>query len=71
MADGVNRPAWVDLSSSDPAASRAFYASVFGWEIEVSPDPQYGPQAFPGGRFAIVGDPQGAIFGLMQRSAGG
>lgn len=24
------------------------------------------PQDFPGGRFAIVSDPQGAAFGLMQ-----
>jgi predicted enzyme related to lactoylglutathione lyase len=24
------------------------------------------PQDFPGGRFAILGDPQGAIFGLLK-----
>ena len=24
------------------------------------------PQAFPGGRFAILGDPQGATFGLHE-----
>jgi predicted enzyme related to lactoylglutathione lyase len=41
----ANRPAWVDLSSSDPAASREFYAKLFGWTIEVSPDPQYGGYA--------------------------
>jgi predicted enzyme related to lactoylglutathione lyase len=38
----ANKPAWVDLSSSDPAASREFYSKLFGWQIEVSPDPQYG-----------------------------
>jgi predicted enzyme related to lactoylglutathione lyase len=38
----ANKPAWVDLSSSDPAASREFYSKLFGWTIEVSPDPQYG-----------------------------
>lgn len=38
----VNRPAWVDLSSSDAAASRDFYSKLFGWRVEVSPDPQYG-----------------------------
>jgi uncharacterized protein len=38
----VNKPAWVDLSSSDPTASREFYSKVFGWKVEVSPDPQYG-----------------------------
>ena len=48
----VNRPAWVDLSSSDPAASRAFYAKLFGWDVEVSADPQYGGYALAkiGGR---------------------
>jgi predicted enzyme related to lactoylglutathione lyase len=37
-----NRPAWIDLSSSDPEDSRNFYAELFGWDISVSPDPQYG-----------------------------
>jgi uncharacterized protein len=41
----ANKPAWVDLSTSDPEASREFYANVFGWDIEVSPDPQYGGYA--------------------------
>ena len=41
----LGRPALVDLSSSDPAGSRAFYAGLFGWQIEVSPDPQYGGHA--------------------------
>jgi predicted enzyme related to lactoylglutathione lyase len=38
----ANKPAWVDLASSDAAASRDFYSRLFGWQIEVSPDPQYG-----------------------------
>jgi predicted enzyme related to lactoylglutathione lyase len=37
-----NRPAWVDLSSSDPEASRTFYSQLLGWDIQVNPDPQYG-----------------------------
>ena len=41
----VNKAAWVDLSSSDAAASRDFYAKVFGWQVEVNPDPQYGGYA--------------------------
>ena len=49
MADGVtavvNRPVWVDLSSSDPEASRAFYSKLLGWQVEVNPDPQYGGYA--------------------------
>lgn len=57
----VNRPAWVDLSSSDPAASRTFYSKVFGWNIEVSPDPQYGGYAI-----ARIGDQDVAGIGGTQ-----
>jgi predicted enzyme related to lactoylglutathione lyase len=28
------------------------------------------PQDFPGGRFAIVSDPQGAAFGLLKLASG-
>src|SRR5438552_8440140 len=46
MADAAvasaNTPAWVDLGSSDAAGSRDFYSKVFGWRVEVNPDPQYG-----------------------------
>ena len=38
----LNKPAWIELSSPDAAASRHFYARLFGWEIEVIADPQYG-----------------------------
>ena len=41
----ASRPAWVDLSSSDPAGSREFYSKLFGWDVEVSPDPQFGGYA--------------------------
>lgn len=44
-APPVNKPIWIDLSSSDPAASREFYAKLFGWQVEVNPDPQYGGYA--------------------------
>ena len=37
-----NRPAWVDIASQDPAATRDFYSKLFGWDIQVDPDPQYG-----------------------------
>ena len=47
----VNKPAWLDLSSSDPAGSREFYSKLFGWKVEVTPDPQYGGYAL-----ARVGD---------------
>lgn len=42
MTDTANRPAWVDLASADAAASREFYERLFGWDVEVNPDPMYG-----------------------------
>ena len=45
VAPAMNKPAWVDLSSSDPEASREFYSKLFGWHVEVNPDPQYGGYA--------------------------
>ena len=41
----AGRPAWVDLSTEDPAAARDFYAKLFGWDIQVTEDPQYGGYA--------------------------
>ena len=41
----ANRPAWVDLATSDPGAAHGFYSKLFGWDIHVSPDPQYGGYA--------------------------
>ena len=35
-------PGWVDLASPDIEASRQFYSELFGWEPQVSPDPQFG-----------------------------
>jgi predicted enzyme related to lactoylglutathione lyase len=45
MASAVNKPVWIDLASSDPAASREFYANLFDWQVEVNPDPNYGGYA--------------------------
>ena len=42
----MNKPGWLDLSSSDPAASRDFYSNLFGWSAEVIPDPQAGGYGF-------------------------
>lgn len=30
---------WIDVSTADPAASRAFYAQLFGWTYHTDPDP--------------------------------
>jgi predicted enzyme related to lactoylglutathione lyase len=41
----AHKPVWTDLATSDADAARDFYGKVFGWKIEVSPDPQYGGYA--------------------------
>ena len=41
----VHKPIWIDLASSDPAASREFYTKLLGWNLEVNPDPLYGGYA--------------------------
>jgi predicted enzyme related to lactoylglutathione lyase len=30
----TNAPAWIDLSTSDPAAATNFYSKLFGWKVE-------------------------------------
>ena len=37
-----HKPIWIDLATQDVEASRKFYAELFGWQIDVNPDPQYG-----------------------------
>src|SRR5258708_28657965 len=37
----ADAPAWIDLSTTDKAASRDFYSRLFGWKIEVG-----GPDTF-------------------------
>ena len=54
----LDKPAWVDLSSHDAGASREFYAKVFGWDVEVNPDPQNGGYAL-----AKLGDQDAAGIG--------
>ena len=41
----AGKPSWVELSTTDAPSARAFYEKVFGWNIWVSPDPQYGGYA--------------------------
>lgn len=59
----ANRLAWVELATPDAAASRDFYSKLFGWEVEVSPDPQYGGYALArirGADVAGIGPKQSA-----------
>ncbi len=41
----AGRIRWIDLSTKDAAAARDFYGALFGWDIEVNQDPQYGGYA--------------------------
>jgi predicted enzyme related to lactoylglutathione lyase len=41
----INKPAWVDLSTTDAEGARDFYAKLFGWDLDISDDPQYGGYA--------------------------
>ena len=41
----AHKPVWTDLATSDAEAAREFYGKVFGWKVEVNPDPQYGGYA--------------------------
>jgi predicted enzyme related to lactoylglutathione lyase len=56
-----NKPAWVELSTSDPEAAQAFYARLFGWRLEVQADPQYAGYAM-----ARIGDQDAAGIGRTQ-----
>lgn len=42
---GPYRPIWIDNSSRDPAANRAFYGGLFGWTMNISEDPAFGGYA--------------------------
>ncbi len=44
-AETKSKPAWVELATDDPAASRRFYGQLLGWDFEVSDDPRYGGYA--------------------------
>jgi uncharacterized protein len=57
----INKPSWVELSTPDVEAARSFYARIFGWQIDVSPDPQYGGYAI-----AKIGSDDAAGIGPKQ-----
>jgi len=61
----ASKPSWVELATPDAAASRVFYSNLFGWNIEVNPDPQYGGYAI-----AKIGDKQVAGIGPKQSPEG-
>src|SRR5687768_15104654 len=53
----IGHPCWIDLFSSDPTKSRAFYGELFGWAA-TDPSPEHGGYV----NFLKDGDP---IAGMM------
>ncbi len=53
-------PSWVDLSSTDPAASQAFYGGLFGWTFETNPIPE-------GGEYIMASLNGSTAAGMMQQ----
>jgi len=64
---------WVELATTDTNAAVAFYGSVFGWNVvehDMGPNGPYTIFTVRGaGRFAILTDPQGAIFAVFERQS--
>lgn len=51
-------PCWVDLSSTDPGAAKAYYTALFGWEFDDMPTPDggtYSMATLRGGFVAAIG----------------
>jgi hypothetical protein len=61
----LNKPAWIDLAAKDPAAARDFYSKLFGWDIRVNPNPEFGGY----GRAQTSGKDVAGIGGLMSPEA--
>ncbi|MFD0530848.1 hypothetical protein ACFQ1I_36050 [Kitasatospora arboriphila] len=36
----LGAPCWVEISTTDPEGSKAFYRETFGWRTEVDPNPE-------------------------------
>jgi uncharacterized protein len=65
----------VEMSPMVPAEVPSYWMVYFGVEdvdgtyqkaLGAGAREMLPPRDFPGGRFAIVGDPQGAVFGLLR-----
>lgn len=60
--DTKSKPAWVELATDDPAASREFYSKLLDWEFAISADPQYGGYAM-----ARLSDGEGDVAGITAK----
>ncbi len=61
-------PMWIDVASPNLDASKQFYSQVFGWEVNVVPDPAAGGYAFFEMRGKMIGG-LGPTFGPDQPPA--
>lgn len=70
----TNKPAWVDLTTPDAESARSYWLVYFTVDdvdarfaeaIELGGREVVAPREMPGGWYAIVADPQGATFGLI------
>jgi uncharacterized protein len=57
-------PCWVDLSVNNVEQASAFYGALFGWDIDVNPDPQFGGH----GNFKLDGKDVAGIGPTMDSS---
>jgi predicted enzyme related to lactoylglutathione lyase len=70
--DEPGTPCWVDLGSTDPAMSWAFYTDLFGWEVREA-GPELGGRVLDPprtiatvGRFAVLSGPHGEAFAVIR-----
>ncbi len=72
--DGQSIAGGMDMNPMVPAEVPSYWMVYFGVEdvdkahqkaIDLGGKEMLGPQDFPGGRFSILSDPQGAAFGLL------
>ncbi len=57
----IGEPGWIDLGSADPVAAHAFYAALFGWTVDVFPEPEAGGYAM----FKLEGKEVAGVGGRM------
>jgi predicted enzyme related to lactoylglutathione lyase len=56
---------WIEVSSTDPAGSRDFYAGLFGWTYQLDPDPGRGPYSTA----LCAGRPVAGLVGVPVRAS--
>lgn len=64
----TGKVSWFEIASADPAASRSFYESLFGWAAQGDPEVYlmfpHAEGGIPGGLMPSRGGPSYACFGV-------